>query len=404
MTKRNNTQSANLTLGGITLGFLVSYPFHGSFIGGLISSGCSAGMIGGLADWFAVTALFRRPLGIRPGKVVRTEIIPQNRERIFTALADMVQHELLSKDVLRRKLSVWDFSEVLIRIIAEPDVRKTIYHLLANLEKDLTNQPETEASNPKFQGLLQENLSSLKLAQTLAEVLEFSLEHSDVDQVLKIICQTIDQYLDQPVIKVALITMIEAALARYGEDNPARKMVGKFLPSPYVLAQGLQDKVKLLLQDGNVESWLKAFLQSFVLELKTKPSLQNDINRIIYKVLNKTGTSTPNSSLTHSILRRFLNELGDNWDCYLGKFEQNKELRIKVDERVKQIIEIQIGFHHHAIGRLVREGLDPLTDDKLVKLIEEKAGNDLQMIRINGSVVGGLVGMLIYVLGMVFRS
>ncbi|MCO5385976.1 MAG: hypothetical protein NHB14_09600 [Desulfosporosinus sp.] len=50
MTKRNNTQSANLTLGGITLGFLVSYPFYlqGSFIGGLISSGCSAGMIGGL--------------------------------------------------------------------------------------------------------------------------------------------------------------------------------------------------------------------------------------------------------------------------------------------------------------------------------------------------------------------
>src|SRR5665648_1284569 len=86
---RNNTHTANLTLAGISLGFFLSYPFHGSFVGGLISSGCSAGMIGGLADWFAVTALFRRPLGIRPGKIIRTEIIPQNRERIFAALSDI---------------------------------------------------------------------------------------------------------------------------------------------------------------------------------------------------------------------------------------------------------------------------------------------------------------------------
>jgi len=87
MTKRrDNTQTANLTLGGITLGFLLSYPFHASFVGGLLSSGCSAGMIGGLADWFAVTALFRRPLGIRPGKVFRTEIIPQKPRTNFCGL------------------------------------------------------------------------------------------------------------------------------------------------------------------------------------------------------------------------------------------------------------------------------------------------------------------------------
>ena len=74
-----------------------------------------------------------------------------------------------------------------------------------------------------------------------------------------------------------------------------------------------------------------------------------------------------------------------------------------MDEKVKLFLEKQIGLHHNAIGRMVHEGLDPLTDDKLVDLIEDKAGNDLQMIRINGSVVGGLAGMLIYVLGMVLK-
>ena len=89
-------------------------------------------MIGGLADWFAVTALFRRPLGIRPGKVIRTEIIPQNRERIFAALADMVQNELLSQDVLRRKLSAWDFSGVLLRILGKQEVQVSVHPLLTN--------------------------------------------------------------------------------------------------------------------------------------------------------------------------------------------------------------------------------------------------------------------------------
>lgn len=412
--KRNNTRRANLTLGGITLGFLLSYPFHAGFVGGLISSGCSAGMIGGLADWFAVTALFRRPLGIRPGKVVRTEIIPQNRERIFTALADMVQHELLSQDVLRQKLSAWDFSGVLIRVFQEREVQETVSLMLANLVEDILNQREPEEFRRQIKDLLRENIGSLNLSQTLAEVVEFSVEHGDVDQALTVICRAISEFVEQPVVRDALKDMMEAALTRYEENNPTRKMVGMFLPSPSVLAHTLQEKVKIVLQDGTVAQWLKDALLRFVLELKTKASLQDRLNLFVIKAVNEgmenaeiktvvvacLGTSLENSS---SITEGLLANLRNNWNGYLERIEQNHDLRYKVDEGVKDILEKQIIFHHSAIGRIVREGLEPLTNDKLVELIEDKAGNDLQMIRINGSVVGGLAGMLIYLLGMVFQ-
>jgi len=401
MTKRrNNTQTANLTLGGITLGFLLSYPFHASFVGGLISSGCSAGMIGGLADWFAVAALFRRPLGIRPGKVIRTEIIPQNRERIFTALADMVEHELLSQDVLRRKLSAWDFSGVLIRILGKQEVKLSVGTLITNLAEDIVKHMGRGEFTQIFQGLLQENLGSMNLSQTLAEVVEFSLDHGDVDQVLAVICRAINEYMEQPEVKVALMKMMEAALTRYGDNNPTRKMVVKFLPAPSVLAHGLQEKVKTALQDGTVERWLKNSLLRFVLELKTESSLQESLNQFLIKNMDFIGTSTEKMP---AMIERFMGDLWDNWDEYLGILECNHSLRLKVDERVKLFLEKQIGFHHNAIGRMVHEGLDPLTDDKLVELIEDKAGNDLQIIRINGSVVGSLAGMLIYVLGMVLK-
>ncbi|MDA8221598.1 MAG: DUF445 domain-containing protein [Desulfitobacterium hafniense] len=417
MTKRNNTQSANLTLGGITLGFLVSYPFYlqGSFIGGLISSGCSAGMIGGLADWFAVTALFRRPLGIRPGKVVRTEIIPQNRERIFSALADMVQHELLSQDVLRRKLSAWDFSGVLIRVFQEREVQETVNLMLAKLVQDIWNHREPEELRRQIKGLLRENIGDLKLSQTLAEVIEFSIEHGDIDQLLTVVCRAITEFADQPVVLDALKDVMEAALTRYEENNSTRKMIGMFLPAPAELAHGLQEKVKKVLQDGTVMQWLKESLLQFVLELRTKTSLQERLDLFVIKALDggletlgakniyagSLATSTQNSS---PLTERLLVSLRDNWQGYLEKIEQNQDLRSKVNEEVKSILEKQIIYHHNAIGRIVREGLDPLTDDKLVELIEDKAGNDLQMIRINGSVVGGLAGMLIYLLGVVLQS
>jgi len=415
MAKRiNNTKKANITLGGITLGFLLSYPFHAGPVGGLIASGCSAGMIGGLADWFAVTALFRRPLGIRSGKVIRTEIIPQNRERIFVALADMVQNELLSQDVLRHKLSAWDFSGVLIRILVKPEVKLSVAPLLTNLTEDIVKTMEQEEPMQLVKGLLQENLVSMNLSQTLAELVEFSLNHGDLDQVLEAICRASNEYVEQPEVKVTLMNMLEAALTRYGENNPARKMVVKFLPDPSVLAYGLQEKAKTALQDGTVERWLKDYLLNFVLELKTKSSLQDSINRFLLNIFNRgvekpalkiegldsEGTSTKKIP---AIIEHFMAELLNNWDDHLGRLENNSSLRLRVDEKVKLILQKQIGLHHTAIGRMVHEGLDPLTDDKLVELIEDKAGNDLQMIRINGSVVGGLVGILIYVLGMVLK-
>jgi len=417
MTKRNNAQSANFTLGGITLGFLVSYPFYlqGSFIGGLISSGCSAGMIGGLADWFAVTALFRRPLGIRPGKIMRTEIIPQNRDRIFAALADMVQHELLSQDVLRRKLSAWDFSGMLIRVFQEREVQETVSLMLTNLVQDIWNQREPEELRRQIRELLRENIGELKLSQTLAEVIEFSIERRNIDQVLTVVCRAISQFIDQPVVQNTLKDMMEAALTRYEENNPTRKMIGMFLPSPAELALGLQEKAKKVLQDGTVAQWLKESLLQFVLELKTKTSLQERLDLFVIEALDggletleaknifagSFGTSTEKSS---PLTEHLLVNLRNNWQGYLEKIEQNQGFRSKVNKELKGILEKQILYHHNAIGRIVREGLDPLTDDKLVELIEDKAGNDLQMIRINGSIVGGLAGMLIYLLGMVLQS
>lgn len=410
MEKRsNNTRRANLTLGGVTLGFLLSYPFHMGFVGGLISSGCSAGMIGGLADWFAVSALFRRPLGIRPGRVLRTEIIPRNRERIFTALADMVQDELLSVDVLKRQFAAWDFSSVILRTLAEEEVREGIILLLTEMGLDLLHHIEPEDVTHRIQRWLEANGEKLNFAAYLESALQSALERGQVDNVLAVLCRALEGYMNQFVVRQALTTWMEAAFIRYGEKNPSRKLVSMFLPPSDVLAQGVYEKAKTALQDGTVQQELKVGLRRWLRDLSTNPIRQAKINHLVIEWLHKSlknpevrekimstfGTSAKEQP---DWMRQVIVGVRDQWDSSLYRLEQNTTLRAKTNDRIRSFLEKEIVIHQNAIGNMVRDGLEPLTNDRLVALIEDKAGNDLQMIRINGSVVGGLAGMLIFVL------
>jgi uncharacterized membrane-anchored protein YjiN (DUF445 family) len=86
---------AAVALGISITGFAASYPYAGTgFAGGLINSGFLAATIGGLADWFAVTAIFRKPLGIP----WHTQILTRNRERIMNSIVDFASEDLLSTE------------------------------------------------------------------------------------------------------------------------------------------------------------------------------------------------------------------------------------------------------------------------------------------------------------------
>ena len=95
-------------------------PFSGSFAGGLLTALFSASMIGGFADWFGVTALTRKPLGIP----FKTEIVQHSREKLFNSLVFMVEDELLTKDAILEKFENFSFSASIIRLTTTPARKK----------------------------------------------------------------------------------------------------------------------------------------------------------------------------------------------------------------------------------------------------------------------------------------
>ncbi len=408
MELKNNYYQAGAAIAIASVGFLCSYPFHTQFWGGLISGGCSAAMIGGLADWFAVTALFRRPLGIRPGRVIRTEIIPRNRERIFAALADMVQDELLTSQAIKQRLGAYNISHLLIRYLTEHGGQGDLNAILTYLTEDAVHKLEPGALGKLVEQVAEQGAAGLKAAPILVKIIKHSLERGYDEKALNFVLDQMSGLVKHPQFGVIIYQLIKDALEVYEKGMDRRRLVNGLLLrlSPLSLAELAQSKLSEILAEirgAPDHPWRRKLKQQIATALD---NLQYD-NQLQQRVEEWKNANLAKLELGLEV-RRILEEreglsvdgliarLEQELAVLLGNFRQNPEQQAQLDLLIKRALAGWLDSGHAVIGSLVRNNLDKFTNDLLVELIEDRVGNDLQMIRINGTVVGGLVGMLIY--------
>lgn len=102
--KNKSRHLATISLTVMGVGFLATLPFQDSLWGTFLQGGFEAGLVGGLADWFAVTALFRHPLGL---PIPHTALLPKNRKRLTSGIINMLENDWLTKESIRGKLLVF---------------------------------------------------------------------------------------------------------------------------------------------------------------------------------------------------------------------------------------------------------------------------------------------------------
>lgn len=395
-------RKANWALGLTALGLISAYPFQSYFWGGLLTSGCSAGLIGGLADWFAVTALFRKPLGIHPGRVFRTEIIPRNRERIFYELAHMVQDELLSQEALNQKIARFGFANGVIKMLQvreieklKPSLEALVAALLGNISLPVYNlfiMKDGEIEQGKINVLS----SILRNTYKRLKANEF------VQNVLEDLAREFSRWMQSPEMHGVIRRWLENAIADYVQENPSRKIVQMFLPDSSELAKKIQIQAVNYLSDGQAVRDALAWIDGFV-----QDSRFDEFIRRVLPVLLQKGEETLLLQIQAGLNKP---ESAQNIADFLFKqLEQYRE-DLAIDPEKRESLNSKLRFflmefvvrQHHKIGQFVLEGLEKYSDEMLVELIESKTGADLQMIRINGSVVGALAGMLFYLINYLF--
>lgn len=412
--KRKNSNIATWILLIFSILFFISYPFHNSFLGGLISSLCCAAMIGGLADWFAVVALFRKPLNSSIlAKLFRTEIIPKNRERIFQALVDMVENELLTKESIISKLEDINVSQS-IKQLAEQERKQHLTFIVDSIFKEIIdNLNHEDLENVKDLGneFLISKLKTLELSSIISQTLDWMWSNGYKEEITDVVVNKLEDLSNTYEVRM----LLEDAVLQILELNRGSFLimfVGIFVKGNLEsIARSIQRKlVAYVVQMKKSESSEREKVQNVVRKLMNKLKDDEEIKGRLEKWKNEKlegneGILTEFEALLKQYVSKLKSEPKDSFEIteqivstQLEHIIGNEEKQREVDNLLKDFVQRLVEKNHYKIGLIVKGKLDEVSGEELSNMIEPIIGNDLQLIRINGSLVGGLVGVITYML------
>lgn len=413
---KNTRILAPISLAVATLLFLVTLPVRDVFVWGLLHAFAEASMIGALADWFAVVALFRHPLGI---PIPHTAIILRHRVKITGAIIDMVQNRWLTKEAIRERIEGWNFSRMFAGILEADDNRERLLNGVQTVLKEIVRDIDEQRSAQYLTQLVARHVHTDDLLRWVRIAGRQGMEQGWHRNLFTHSIGYAADWLNTPAIRAAIIHHLRDIAEQYA-SNPMRR-IGIWLAESTntlnydELAEAIVKTVEEELarmrdeKDHPARTDFEHWLQRMIDGLETNTELRDNLERWRHELLY-SGRAT---ELLQQPVRRLrdwlledleekdsliMRQLRGSLERGLQKFMANEEAQRNFDLWLKEKIAALIEQHHGEIGALVQRNLDKLDDKQMVRQIEEKVGGDLQYIRVNGAIVGGLVGACIFLL------
>ncbi len=415
----NYKRKANITLTAVLGFFLVAAlleHFNPTIFGiRLIYFVSEAALVGGIADWFAVTAIFKKPLGWG----YHTALIPRNREKVIEAVASMVQKELLRVDVIRKKIEGIPFSDVLLNYVEKQGGSVYLTDKLVAYTRRYAEKQEPDQLAEKLAEFLRPKAKAWKLTPKVQAASGWALKHGYLDQGLDQLAEGLWDKASEGETRQVIFRYLEEIKEEKVSNGGSilRTLMGFVEMSDGLNLEDAADalQVELLLTLRNLQNQehplrvnLKETLLNSLARLSFDPGfevqvelLKNDVledelferllESFLQTVLNlATSPSTP---LEPNVLYQAVYPYVEK---YWANVQENRVLQETMNSLITDTLCRVIQNEHDMIGNMVRETLAAYTDQDLNQFIEEKAGNDLQWIRINGSMIGGIVGLILF--------
>jgi uncharacterized membrane-anchored protein YjiN (DUF445 family) len=364
---------------------------------GYVRATAEAAMVGGLADWFAITALFRHPLNI---PIPHTAIIPRRKDRIGRTLGNFVQNNFLSPEVLGPKLFAMQPSRKVAEWLRRPENATSLARHAASAVRSASDVVRDEDVHALLERSVIEPLRQRPIAPVLAKGLLLLTANDRHQQLLDRVINGlaglivdneefirrrveaespwwIPGFVDEKV-HAKVVGGIQRTLLEVATDpgHPMRRQFDELLTewivrlqeSPDVIARA--DAVKQQLFDHPTSKRLSA-------------SLWDEVKRVLDRQSVPDGDETPGP------LERGLIALAD------GAME-DATLLAKLDGWIVEAVLRIVEQHRHEVGRLIEHTVSNWDPQETSTRLELAVGRDLQFVRINGTLVGGLVGLVLY--------
>ncbi len=386
-----------------------SYFDDGASYWGYIIAFSEAAMVGALADWFAVTALFRHPLGL---PLPHTAIIPRNKARIARNLADFICEHFLSTQQVMQKLNQWQLPRQLMRWLVKRDNAE----LMAGYTALVAQHSLTALRDVRAQQFIQKtaiaNLKAIDFSTLLAQILELLTADSRHQELLDHALHGVSDVLQKEDIQAFITEKLSAEI---------KKTLHVKTLSDYAGQWGTQRLVKLVAQEVQAISEdshhplrysFSAQLKTFIARLEKDPQFKRKVQVIQDQLLTDPILMQYLSSLWTEILDWVEQDLQSDSSLFKARLStglrqvahhilQDTEMEQLLNEKLLQIAPPLIEKYRVRIAHYIADRVNAWEEDELVDQLENAIGKDLQYIRINGTLVGGFVGLVIHFVAQV---
>ena len=390
--------------GAAGFGWLASST--GGFLSGLLAHGFLAATIGGLADWFAVTAIFRKPLGIS----YRTEILRRNRPRIMHALAEFAGSDLLSREHVMDSLSKQDFSEMLARYLMERGGRERIFALADAVFTRGMDTLDMRFVAASVEPVVRRVFSALRLDETAGDALSSALSAETRNRVLHALAPIARRVWRDEELQSLLLASIGNIKEAYVGDKTMR---ASLFDMEELSDERLLDRLNEYVEDwlGELENgegelcdrfsnWLDAFLRDGEPRERLAAAVRRWQNEQVESADIEGRLTRGLELLRDNCLLDWRRKMRGYIENRMEEFLHDAEAKASFNAWILRWFDDLLAAHHAELPQMMERQLAKMSDDELVELVETRVEDDLQMIRINGAVVGSLAGMILYLLTM----
>jgi uncharacterized membrane-anchored protein YjiN (DUF445 family) len=399
------------------VGAVAVFPLRATWWGGWILAIAEAGIVGGLADWFAVTALFRRPLGL---PIPHTALIPANWELMAARVGTMVGSRVLTKEYVAQEIARVDVASLIARgaeRLSSRDLDLATRELARWLAAEMSPKAASDAVTR-----LRDLLLDRPLAPALAAALQMVHRHGWDQRVVAALAGALAEALERPTFRATVGELVDDLLARYRERMGVyprfwigvASMLGLIDRERVLSALGAGLRQVAQEPDHPVRQRLMEAMAELPGRLRTDGRLAERIEGAKRELLATPIATRVVEDAAAALHRMLLADLErprsevrawivERLERARRALAADEDLRRQLDQWAKaRVLEI-VERHHERIAGFIENGVLALGPEGAVRLIEEHAGDDLQYIRVNGTVVGGLAGGLLYAIHLALR-
>ncbi|MFY2252767.1 DUF445 domain-containing protein [Priestia megaterium] len=410
--KKKSKHLATISLAIMGVGFVATMPFGDSIWGRLLQGGFEAGLVGGLADWFAVTALFRHPLGI---PIPHTALLPKNRQRITKGLVSTLENDWLSKESIQEKVKRIAFTKRFLPIVRKGVHSETIQQKGTALLVDAINRVDTEKVVPIIEKELKSSLSAIELKPIvhsivgevvrnqydekaldvllnkgeswikkeetqyqLGSIAKNALDNIELDGILQFALKSFQSMINEEKLGSILQNLLLSITGRLRNEDDEYRLA---------LVNGIRKELQGLEHNEELLEKLEAWKQKTINEL----NVTNKLTEIVDKMKAKVTAFIESPEFMKSYAVPYV-------ESWLNALEGDAQRQEAIDTAIQKQIMSFVDENHSKIGQLVQENLDKLDDETLVDMMENNVGKDLQWIRVNGALCGFLIGIVLTVI------